>query len=230
MAASPAGSIHSLSAAPLEPIASTSTAPPHSPPPSTSALPALGSIPPIPSTSGLHHVNEKGSTQGKHVPVDDSVDEVETQVHDAEEEDEEDSSTSNGEQAEGSRPQSPSGLVDLGEPATPPPKPEDEAEGSGSDEEGDSDDEVSESDEEEEEEPTLKYSRLGGGTAEILAKDSASALAVSSQYIVRLSRSATLSHSPLTFLLLRRSAPTMEPSSSLTSTATSSSASDRMRP
>lgn len=203
MVPSPAGSIHSLSAEPLQPLASTSTAAaPHSPP--STSLPSLGNIPPIPSTSGLHHVNEKGSTQGKHVPLDDSLQEGEhePEAQDAEEDD--DSSASSSNQVEESRPQSPSGLVDLGEPETPPPDPGEDAEG-GSDDEGDSDDdEDSESDdEEEEEEPTLKYSRLGGGTTEILAKDSASALAVSTQYIVRLSRSSTLALSayrPLSLL------------------------------
>jgi len=223
MVASPVGSIHSLSA---EPVASSSTA---LAPPSSSSPPSLGNIPPIPSTSGLHHVNEKGSTQGKHVPLDDSLrEEQEAQDAEAEDDDSSDSSSSSDHVVEGSRPQSPSGLVDLGGPQTPPPDP---GEGSGSDDEGDSDDEDSEGSDEEEEEPTLKYSRLGGSTTEILAKDSASALAVSTQYIVRrLSRSAALAHQAHLLSSLRPSALTMEPSSSSTSKATSSSGSDLIPP
>ncbi|ORY90935.1 hypothetical protein BCR35DRAFT_275010 [Leucosporidium creatinivorum] len=184
MVPSPTGSIHSLSAEPTQaqPLPSTSTS--NSP----TTLASLGNIPPIPSTSGLHHVNEKGSTQGKHVPLDDTQDEPdeEPEAHDAQDQDEEeDLSDGSSDQVEQSRPQSPSGLVDLGEPETPPPDPGEAAEGRGTDEEGDSDEEDSDDDDddEEEEEPTLKYSRLGGGTTEILVKDSASALAVSTQYI-----------------------------------------------
>lgn len=43
----------------------------------------------------------------------------------------------------------------------------------------------SSADDDEEEEPTLKYARLGGETTDILSKDTASALAVSSKFIVR---------------------------------------------
>ncbi|KAK4049400.1 Vacuolar protein sorting-associated protein 41 [Microbotryomycetes sp. JL201] len=44
-------------------------------------------------------------------------------------------------------------------------------------------DESAQGEEDEEEEPTLKYQRLGGDTAQLLAKDSVSALAVSTKYI-----------------------------------------------
>ncbi|KAM0751555.1 vacuolar protein sorting-associated protein 41 [Meredithblackwellia eburnea MCA 4105] len=52
------------------------------------------------------------------------------------------------------------------------------------DEEGDDDDSDDEEEySDDEDEPTLKYSRLEGGTTDILARDSASALAVSSKFI-----------------------------------------------
>lgn len=49
---------------------------------------------------------------------------------------------------------------------------------------GEEDDEEDEEDEEEEEEPSLKYQRLGPGSTEILVKDTASALAASSRFVV----------------------------------------------
>lgn len=57
----------------------------------------------------------------------------------------------------------------------------DGVEASASDEDDEDDDEE---EEEEEEEPALKYERLGGSAHELLEKDSASALAVSSQLLV----------------------------------------------
>ncbi len=56
-------------------------------------------------------------------------------------------------------------------------------EGSGEDEADDDDDDE---DDEDDEEPALKYERLGGSTSELLQKDSASALAYSSQRLVRI--------------------------------------------
>lgn len=48
----------------------------------------------------------------------------------------------------------------------------------------DEDEDGDEEDEDEDEEPTLKYDLLGGATSQLLEKDSASSLAVSSKYIV----------------------------------------------
>lgn len=63
-------------------------------------------------------------------------------------------------------------------------------EGSGEDEADDEDE-----DDEDDEEPALKYERLGGSTAELLQKDSASALAYSTQRLVRVLRR----HSPTSY-------------------------------
>jgi hypothetical protein len=57
-----------------------------------------------------------------------------------------------------------------------------EGEGEGEEEEGDDDYE-----DEEEDEPTLKYERMGGAINDLLKKDSASALAVSNNLLVKLS-------------------------------------------
>lgn len=59
---------------------------------------------------------------------------------------------------------------------------EDDGEGEGEEEEGDDDYE-----DEEEDEPTLKYERMGGAINDLLKKDSASALAVSNNLLVKLS-------------------------------------------
>lgn len=193
-------SIHSLAAPLIE-----------TPPPPSGTLPTLD-LSAIPSTTGLHHVGEKGSAPQKQPPppvqqVDDPVEEQEEEPEVAQEE-----SDSSPEQ---SRPTSPSGLIDLSEPPDPVEDEEEEeeedaeeeeaaGEGTGSDAESGSSDDEGDEDEEEEEEPTLKYSRLGGGTTEILIKDSASALAVSTQYIVspRLFRTARAPRFPAHVALL----------------------------
>lgn len=61
-----------------------------------------------------------------------------------------------------------------------------EQNGDGAADDGESDEEDDEEDdeEEEEEEPTLKYSRLEGSTAQIFARDTASAIVVCEKYIV----------------------------------------------
>ena len=205
MVGSPAASIHSLS--PDQPIASTSTSPP--------ALASLGDLPPIPSTSGLGHVGEHGQTHGKHVPLEEPEPEPIDQQEDGDElEDEEDEEevTDSSTEPEASRPQSPSGLVQREQPDEAPPDTGTSGEEEGSDSE-------SEDDDEEEEEPTLKYSRLGGGTTEILTKDTASALAVSKQYIVSFPR-FRLDRARAHAVLCRLWARTMELSSSSTSMAT----------
>ncbi len=53
----------------------------------------------------------------------------------------------------------------------------------------DEDDDESEDDDEEEEEPVLKYSKIDGKAADILEKDTASAIAVGPTYFVSGSRS-----------------------------------------
>jgi len=60
-----------------------------------------------------------------------------------------------------------------------------ESEALGSGEEGEVDEDGSDSEEDEDDEPTLKYARLGGGTVDLFAKDTASAIAVCSKYTVR---------------------------------------------
>ncbi|KPV76970.1 uncharacterized protein RHOBADRAFT_51945 [Rhodotorula graminis WP1] len=54
----------------------------------------------------------------------------------------------------------------------------------GSGEEGEASEDDSDEDEDEDEEPTLKYARLGGGTVDLFAKDTASAIAVCATYTV----------------------------------------------
>lgn len=78
--------------------------------------------------------------------------------------------------------QSDSGLVEVG------PDSSDEGSPSGSAEEEDASESESDSDDDE---PTLKYSRLLGGTAEILERDTASAIVVSAKFIARPVRRAT---------------------------------------
>lgn len=61
---------------------------------------------------------------------------------------------------------------------------DDGEEDDGSTEEEDDGDEASEDEEDEEEEPALKYERIGKAAAEILEKDTASAIAVGETYFV----------------------------------------------
>ncbi|KAK4705598.1 vacuolar protein sorting-associated protein 41, partial [Phenoliferia sp. Uapishka_3] len=162
---------------------------PPSPPPETIDL-ATPHIDPIPSTSGLHSINTEGS-KAKDPTGDEDISHepaaVEQEAHtptadtelDSEEDSPEESISPVEEQVE---------AKEDGHADAVPQEVSDgqDGESSGEDEDDDeeeSDEEESGSDDDEEEEPTLKYSRLEGGTTEILAKDSASALAVSPKYI-----------------------------------------------
>lgn len=87
----------------------------------------------------------------------------------------------------------------------------DEEEDDDDDSSSDEDDDESDSDSDE---PTLKYARLGGETDQILAKDTASAMAVSSKYIVsNLTSPLFYELSMLTLSGFRLSARTTERSS-----------------
>ncbi|KAI5478965.1 vacuolar protein sorting VPS41 [Pseudohyphozyma bogoriensis] len=146
-------------------------------------------IDPIPSTSGLlHSVKESGSV-AKPVAVEEGEGPAEDDaVSEDEEEDEETAPTPEEEEEDGAGEDRGGEKEEEEEPPEPDPGTKEAEEGS-AEEEGESasedDDEDSEEDEDDDdEEPTLKYSRLEGGTAEILAKDSVSALTVSSAFVV----------------------------------------------
>lgn len=198
MAGSLPASIHSLTHD--QPIASISTSPS-----------ALAALPPILFTSGLGHVGEHGQTQGKHVPLEEPEPEPTEQRENSDETEDEDEDEVTDSSSQESSPPSPSGLVERDPPTEAPLDQQTSSDG----EEGSE----GETDDDDEEEPTLKYNRLGGGTTEILSKDTASALAVSKQFIVSLgapSQSAPIS-SPL---FCRPWALITEPSSSSTLMAT----------
>jgi vacuolar protein sorting-associated protein 41 len=62
---------------------------------------------------------------------------------------------------------------------------DEESEEGGEETEDDEEEEGDEDDEDEDEEPTLKYERLGGDANNVLQRDSASALGISSKILVR---------------------------------------------
>ncbi|KAL8279333.1 hypothetical protein RQP46_008370 [Phenoliferia psychrophenolica] len=142
----------------------------------------------LPSTSGLHTIKTEGSKPKEPQPDDLDQPTPDLPPQDAAAAEDEDSSDDDTDTT------SPTPSPPPLEPALPlvtvdqPPEAESVTEdGSGSEDESDeSDGEASESDdddEDDEDEPTLKYARLQGATTDILAKDSASALAVSPKYI-----------------------------------------------
>lgn len=204
---------------------------PSSPPPVPSHLAAapgaVGRFDPIPVTSGLHAIKSEGSQappQRDGAAPETALEPAADTPPDESDSDDSDDGTESGED-------SPS--ADEAEPVALKEPPQLEVGATASDGEGSADDEsdgeVSESDDDAEDEPTLKYSRLEGGTTEILAKDSASALAVSPKYIVRRGIQGGL-ELELTSSNYRLSAPTTVPSSSSTLKARSSSASGPTKP
>lgn len=192
----PTRSIESLSSA-IDSAASPSTSPAAQLVASAPLDTSLGRIQPFPSTSVLHSIKAQGSTQPKPPPEP----RVEPEPEEDElESDDDDDGKDDEPREEEPEPESPKEELVL--PLDEVQEEEDgvtkdEREGSAEVEGSSSSDgsDASDSDDGEEEEPTLKYSRLGGGTVEILAKDSASALAISTKYIVRL---APLQLLPLT--------------------------------
>ncbi|GAA5865395.1 hypothetical protein JCM1840_001554 [Sporobolomyces johnsonii] len=185
------------------PASSQSTAPAQalSASPEDPALALLGKEDVVPSTSGLHSVLTGGSAvkRRKRDEAEQEEDEEEgegegdeggelegeEQPSSSAEEEEEPQVASNG-SAEGEEDEvmlEPDG-GSVGGSLSPERAAEPSDEDEGEDEADGSDDEEDESSDEEDDEPTLKYARLGGSTGEILAKDTASALAVSSKYII----------------------------------------------
>jgi hypothetical protein len=178
--------------APTPPAASLSLPPSltSSPTPALPSEPTLASIvppkiEPIPSTSGLHSIKPTGSSlSSPAVGLGDDEEEGEEEEEEEEEGGEVISEVS-GEVEVVSPPLSPIEPAELEEKL----QAEEGIEVLEEVDEGEEDESSSDGDSEsegEEEEPTLKYSRLGGSAADILAKDSASALAVSTKFIVRL--------------------------------------------
>lgn len=143
----------------------------------------------IPSTSALPHVAQSGSTTAKR-DTSDGVDreDEEGQADESAEEEEEEETDEDEMDQDGeaiSHDQEPPETFDKGEPDEPPERIAEARASSSEAEDSDGTDEEDD-DEDEDEEPTLKYARLGGETIDILSKDSASALAVSTKYIVSL--------------------------------------------
>lgn len=190
----PTRSIESLSAA-IDSAASAAALLPLPSSPPTALDTSLGRIQPIPSTSVLHSIKAHGSTQPGPQPEPQAVPGPEEE-EDEKIESDDDEDTDDERREEEAAPESPKEVLVLpldevqtegdgpadDEKGTPS-EVEAKVEGSSSSSDGS---EASDSDEDDDEEPTLKYNRLGGGTVEILTKDSASALAVSTKYIVRL--------------------------------------------
>ncbi|GAA5949012.1 hypothetical protein JCM21900_003173 [Sporobolomyces salmonicolor] len=167
--------------------------------PEDPALAQLGKEDVVPSTSGLHSVLTGGSAvKRRKREAEQQEEEEEEQEEEGREsledegqrtssaEDEEEPQLASNRSAEGGKddvkvePDGGGAGSSLSSEGTVEPSDEDERE-----EEGDgSEEEEDEGSDEEDDEPTLKYARLGGSTGEILAKDTASALAVSSKYII----------------------------------------------
>lgn len=208
--------------------------------------PAPGHFDLLPSTSRLHTIKTEGSKpkepQLEEQPVEEEPISQDAEADPASSEDESDTDSPTP-----SPPVEPE-LAEVAVPAVDPPESsQEEEEGSESDEdETDDDGEAEEAeasasededDENDEDEPTLKYARLEGATTDILAKDSASALAVSPKYIVRRRPTSTswpaspgLEWRNAHVFIIRHSGRTTVRSSSSTFWAPSSNASARTKP
>ncbi|GAA6004052.1 Vps41p [Rhodotorula paludigena] len=150
----------------------------------------------VPSTEGmLHSVGSAGSTvrrrSGGEEGARDAVEGSSSSEEDGDEEKEDSSEADEPEtevEAEEGEERIP--LEGPVAPPDPPDRPDDDkydglGEGDSASEEVASEDaDESGSDDDEDDEPTLKYARLSGGTQELFAKDTASAVAVCSKYII----------------------------------------------
>lgn len=172
----------------------------------------------VPSTEGLlHSVGSAGSTVRRRSRGEEGArDDAEGSSSSEEDGDEEEEDNSEADERETEiEAEEGEERIPLQGPVAPPDPPdgpddveEDEVgEGDSAGEEDASEDaDESGSDDDEDDEPTLKYARLGGGTLELFAKDTASAVAVCSKYIVRricarrLPRSALLNSSVVQIL------------------------------